>query len=302
MPCYSPLRGFKAKVPGKSGRRGIVFNPKDGFPDLPIEVPCGKCIGCRMAKAKEWSIRIVHEASCFDKNSFITLTYDDEHLPYDGGLNVQHFQKFMKRLRFELKQPIRFFHCGEYGDKLKRPHYHAIIFGWDFPDKKIHSEKGGHKVYVSEQLTRLWPFGFSTVGSVTTESANYVARYTLKKVTGDAAENAYTRVDPETGEAFKVSPEYVTMSRMPGIGNVWYQQYKDDCYPKDFVTDKGKKFPIPRYYDRQLEKEDPDLFETIKAQRTKKAKKRSKDTTPERLAVREQIAQLNQRKLMRTVE
>ncbi len=115
-------------------------------------------------------------------NSFITLTYDDDHLPSDGSLRAADLQKFFKRLRKSLSpHKIRFYGCGEYGEQFKRPHYHAIIFGYDFPDKEFHSKENGNPIFHSPELAKIWPFGFNTVGHVSYESAAYVARYVTKK-------------------------------------------------------------------------------------------------------------------------
>ena len=158
-------------------------------------------------------MRCHHEASLYQDNCFITLTYSDEHLPSDKSLHVDHFQKFMKRLRKRFGEGVRYYHCGEYGEKYMRPHYHACLFNFDFPDKKIWKENNGNRLYISESLSELWPFGFVTIGDVTFESAAYVARYIMKKVNGDLAESHYERVDWDTGEVYHLKPEYTTMSR-----------------------------------------------------------------------------------------
>ena len=248
---------------------------------MPVEFACGQCIGCRLERSRQWAIRCVHEASLYEDNCFITLTYDNEHLPFDRSLCLDHFQKFMKRLRFKFKpRVIRFFHCGEYGENLGRPHYHACLFNFDFEDKKLFREKYGVRLYVSEILQELWPFGFSTVGNVTFESAAYVARYVTKKITGDFAEAHY--------EGLK--PEYVTMSRRPGIGTDWFKKFKSDVFPSDEVILRGKKLRAPKFYDRLFEVEDQSGFACIKAQRIAKGVDRADDNTYDRLRVKEVCA------------
>ena len=121
MACYTPLKGYRSTELTKNGKRKIVFNRNHGFADLPVTVPCGQCIGCRLERSRQWAIRCTHEASLWEKNCFITLTYNDENLPKDGSLDVTHFQKFMKRLRKKHGAGIRFYHCGEYGDKFGFP-------------------------------------------------------------------------------------------------------------------------------------------------------------------------------------
>lgn len=164
----------------------------------PLEVPCYWCVGCRMSRAQDWATRIKHEASLHEANSFLTLTYSDDWLPDNYSVSVKALQDFMKRLRKSLEpKKIRFFACGEYGEKNLRPHYHLIIFGHDFPDRTLWRKTGsGYLTYRSASLEKVWPFGHCEIGTVTTESAGYVARYVLKKVTGQEAEGAYTRVHP----------------------------------------------------------------------------------------------------------
>ena len=100
MACYYPLKGYRARaVNPKTGKRSIVFDSSLGFMDMPVEFACGQCIGCRIERSRQWAIRCVHEAQLYEANCFITLTYAPEHLPKNGSLVLEHFQKFMKRLR-----------------------------------------------------------------------------------------------------------------------------------------------------------------------------------------------------------
>lgn len=268
---------------------------------MPVEVPCGQCIGCRLERSRQWALRCMHEASLYDHNCFITLIYDEDNLPYDGSLNLDHFQRFMKRLRkSEPGKNIRFFHCGEYGESSNRPHYHCILFNHHFLDAESikHTESGD--LCISPTLTRLWPYGFSTVGACTFESAAYVARYTLKKITGPDAYDHYLNVNKETGELHIIKPEYVTMSRRPGIGRTWYEKYKSDCYPKDFITSRGIKMLPPKFYDRCLDKEDTELLSYLKKKRIAKAKK-NEDNTIERLDTKERCKILQTKSLKRVI-
>jgi len=227
-----------------------------------LSLPCGRCIGCRIERARQWAVRIMHEAKMHDENSFLTLTYAEE--PKGGTLVVDHCQAFMKRLRervgrhcmrcgqmrrtcecpeFKLRK-IRFFLCGEYGEKLARPHYHAIIFGYGFPDKQ--PTEGGDRsefqLYCSEELDELWSHGRCWIGDVAFDSAAYVANYATKKITGDKAADHYA------GR----KPEFLLMSRRPGIGSSWFDQFRDDVYPADSVIVKGVECRPPRYYDQRL--------------------------------------------------
>jgi hypothetical protein len=165
MTCYHPLLAFKCD--GK-----VVFNKPFAFAKG-FNLPCGQCLECRLKKSHQWATRCVHEAQMHDDNCFITLTFNDYDLTMrdQTSVNVKDFQNFMKKLRNSTKQKIRFFHCGEYGDLNLRPHYHAILFGYDFPDKILFANKGGNNLYISQKLKQLWPYGFSTIGDVTFDSA-----------------------------------------------------------------------------------------------------------------------------------
>mgnify|MGYP000270713887 CR=1 FL=1 len=237
-----------------------------------------------------------------EHNAFITLTYDEDHLPWDKSLNKAHFQKFMKRLRWHNQNTnIRFFHCGEYGDNFKRPHYHALLFNYDFPDKEVWSIQNGQRIYTSEFLAKLWPFGFSTTGAVTWESAAYCARYAVKKITGKAAEEHYWTA-LSTDLQIQLQPEYATMSLKPAIGRGWFQTYKDDCFPSDFITVKGKKKNIPRYYDKLLEQHNELDLLHIKENRKREARKHHENNTSARLAVRESVLEAKLKTLQRNLE
>ncbi len=231
-----------------------------------------------------------------EENSFITLTYNDQHVPPNGSLNVQHFQLFMKRLRKQISpKKIRYYHCGEYGENFSRPHYHALIFGHEFADKEYFKSINEQKLFISESLSRAWQYqGFCSIGSVTYESAAYVARYIMKKQTGVNANDHYL-VRPEdheqTGEIYPVAPEYTTMSRRPGIGATWYEKFgSTDAHSEDFIPlANGKKTRVPKFYDSMLDRIDPIEFEKIRQKRIKTALYWAENNTPERLKVREQI-------------
>ena len=230
----------------------------------------------------------MHEAQLHgDQNAFITLTYDREHLPANYSISVREWQLFMKKLRDRLSgRKIRFYACGEYGDQKLRPHYHAIIFGYDFPDKKIFKTENGNTLYTSEQLTSTWGLGHCTTGDVTFESAAYVARYVMKKITGEQAVDHYTRIHPHTGEAHTVTPEFTVMSRRPGIGAPWLLKYRRDVYPSDQVITRGMVTRPPRFYDNQLTEEE---VEQIKRRRKKEGLVHKPNQTPARLRARAEI-------------
>ena len=260
MSCFSPLTAWRGRRQ-PNGKRAIVWKASDAegsLVDAELRLPCGQCVGCRLERSRQWAMRCVHEASLYRRNCFVTLTFDDSHLPEGGSLSVETFQLFMKRLRKHAGAcKVRFFHCGEYGEQLGRPHYHACLFNWDFADKVLWQVREGVPLYTSKRLMKLWPFGFSTIGDVTFESAAYVARYVMKKVTGVSGPAHYD------GK----KPEYVTMSRRPGIGKAWYLKFKSDVYPHDFLVMNGHKVRPPKFYDSQFELTDPQMFSTLKARR-----------------------------------
>jgi len=255
-----------------------------------LKLPCGTCIECKLARSRMWAIRCVHEANTHDVNCFVTLTYSPEELEKycpKGSLNKREYVLFMKRLRKEiltdkkrakvLKQPrkittrtdkVRFFHAGEYGEKLGRPHHHACLFGLDFADKVLWKIKRGVRLYTSETLERVWGHGYCVIGEVTYESAAYVARYILKKITGEDADEHYD------GRL----PEYTTMSRRPGIGKNYFDRFKTDIYNHDRVELKNRLMRPPRYYDGLYEAENPEGLEKIKINRKEKIKKLPKKT------------------------
>lgn len=321
MPCYSPQIAYRSKL-GRdkvTGKWPIVFNRNSGYVDMEVKIPCGQCVGCRLERSRQWAVRCVHEANSWKDNCFITLTYNDECLPDDGSLVKEHYQKFMKRLRKRIGRKVRYYHCGEYGsicsicgksrivcDKqqrdglikvhpfmksLGRPHYHAILFGYDFKDRELHSIKNKVKLYRSPTLEKLWKYGYSTVGDVTFESAAYVARYILKKMTGDLSQEYYE------GRL----PEYTTMSRKPGIGNQWFLKYQGDVYPGDkIIIRQGVTCRPPRYYDNIYDLENPEEFEKIKIKRRLEALKN--EDSAERLLNREKFKKTQLKKLIRNYE
>ncbi|AXL14693.1 replication initiator protein [Microviridae sp.] len=295
VPCYAPLKAFRAIEPGPNGKYGITFNARHGYQDRPLALPCGQCVGCRLERSRQWAIRCTHEASLYEENCFITLTYDDEHLPKNRSVDVRPLQLFLKRLRKHYPHKIRFYACGEYGELHQRPHYHAILFNHDFPDKVLWKMTNDLPLYNSPTLKKLWPYGHSSVGTVTWNSAAYVARYVMKKVTGEQANDHYQWID-ENGEIHQRKPEFTTMSRRPGIGKTWLEKYASDVYPNDTVIMNGKKMRPPKYYDQQFEQEEPLPFKKIKAKRKTATRTHAANNTPARLKVREkvQITRLNQ--------
>lgn len=292
--CYRPLKAFKTPA-------GDVRIGECRADSRPLELPCGRCIGCKFDRARSWQVRIMHEAQLYEESQCLTLTYDDAHLPASRSLEYPHFQGFMKRLRRHYSgvsvlpdgaRPIRFFVAGEYGEIRKRPHFHAIVFNLGF--KGLEPEPFRKGYFRSKLLEELWENrGVVSIGRLNPAAAAYVAGYTLNKVHGQAAKDHYEDVvDLRTGEVTMRRQELVAMSRRPGIGAWWYEKYARDLFPGDIaVLPDGRKWKVPQYYFRKFqEREDPGLVEEVVERRYQKAAERRWDATPERLAVREEVA------------
>lgn len=215
----------------------------------------------------------MHETKMHEHTSFVTFTYSEDNLPEDNSLNKREFNLFAKRLRKHI--PFRYYHCGEYGDEFRRPHYHAILFGADFSYDRTPYKvtEYGHQLYISKTLDDLWEQGFCTIGEVNFDTASYVARYCMKKQTGKTAVSHYESIDQVTGEIIDLQPEYATMSLKPGIGAKWFERYHKDVYPRDEVYINGRYTRPPKYYDTLYERMNPEGFAALKAKRLKTAEK-----------------------------
>lgn len=258
MSCYHPITALDYGFNPETGNRKIkVFKPhleenlnslKDKYGDQLLLLPCGHCIGCAMDYSRQWSSRIMLEASKYDENCFITLTYSDEFVKQK--LDKKDLQKFFKRFRKAVApRKIRYFACGEYGESTHRPHYHAIIFGYDFHDKELLKKgSGGNLLYTSAFLNELWPFGITSIGSVDVASAAYVARYSMKK--------RLTGIDND---------EFLIMSRRPGIA---CDMFDESFYDTDKIYGPGfGKTRVPRYFDKKAEAAWSDKFIIAKGER-----------------------------------
>jgi len=274
---------------------------------------------CRLERSRIWALRCVHEASLYEKNCFITLTFrqacpwkpnlkPSKKIDPTYSLTKNFFPDFMKRLRFKVAgssaAEIRYFHCGEYGEKLSRPHHHACLFNFDFPDKTLWRVRQGIPLYRSEILEELWPFGYSSIGAVTFESAAYVARYVTKKITGDAGwTDKYGVFHPGAKAHYNGRlPEFTTQSRNPGLANEWLKRFKGDVYPSDSIVIRNNVLSKPpKYYDRKYDLTNHDDFLIVKAKRAIAAKK-NLDNTPERLAVKRELQLIREKLLIRGYE
>lgn len=270
--CTSPLDGWYARKRNVSGKRSIVFDMNEGYHDRPVTVPCGRCMECRLRKKRAWALRCQHEASLNDENCWFTLTYDDKHLPPNGSLRKKDFSDFLKRLRahesYEAEQNgrrerrFKFFACGEYGGRFDRPHYHCLLFGFDFSDKVRTAERDGFQTYESEILARKWGKGITEIGEVSFDGMAYIAKYVTKR----------DKVDEESlRHNYCVEPEFLIMSRGgrhgKGIGYDWWLQYGQELLDHDSCVVNGREVSVPMYYDKLNEIQKPAEVAKIKARR-----------------------------------
>lgn len=295
MACFQPLKAIEIPGTTKNGKTRYKVLPRHVNPENYIEVPCGKCIGCRLDYSRRWADRCMCEASMHEQSWFVTLTYDDVHLPYseqviDLGtgeliyptLVKRDMQLFMKRLRknYKYDNKIRFYLCGEYGKKKARPHYHPILFGLKLDDLKFHKKTAqGFNLYTSKFLESVWPYGIVIVAEVSWETCAYVARYILKKQNGDNAE-----FFKENG----IQQEFTLMSRKPGIGREYYDMHKEEFlkYGESHIATikGGKKIHTNKYFDKLLDVEYPTdreeyktkLKEIMEIRKAKKLERTSK--------------------------
>ncbi len=306
MPCVSPLLGYKHVDGSWRSKRDNTIGK--------MSVKCGQCIGCRTARRKEWAARIMHEASQYKTNSFLTLTYrekcdcsknqlrDGLHIPEDFSLVKKHHQDFMKRLRKHFKgRRIRYYQCGEYGDDNNRPHYHSALFNLAFDDEQFYSHNYGNPLFTSQTLEEVWSYGFATIGNLSFQSASYVAGYILKKITGARADDHYLRND-ERGNAYWLQPEYATMStgakKGDGLGADWLKLYHEDVFPSDDLPVPGVGIVrgIPRYYEELQEQINPQSLEEAKQIRSQFARSHPELFTAGHLKSQYKIYKANMRK------
>lgn len=248
MRCSNPRTvGFKAD--GKT----ISWSKKTYSKEFAtFQLPCSKCIECRLDYARQWAIRCVHEAQMYPKNCFITLTYDNDSLK-SFKLEYPDFQKFMKRLRKTQNDPIGMFVTGEYGEETKRPHWHAIIFNWEPTDLEyLYSNERQDKVYTSKTLEKIWGKGHCQVGAVTFESAGYCARYAAKKlVHGNDQDHDFHPISKKSSKH--------------AIGKRWLEQYWQDAFNNGEIIllhpdGTSSRSSIPRYYEKWLKEKQPEAW------------------------------------------
>lgn len=266
MSCFHPNHAYRSSLvnPKTGNNRIVVLSQNEALEKISegvevFPIPCHQCIGCRLDNAREWATKMMCEKTLHDDSIFLTLTYDDEHLPDDGSLHPDHLSKFIKNLRRQIEyhygdKKIRFYGCGEYGDNYNRPHYHVVIFGWKPPD----GQRFNDKLYTSKFIEKIWKNGWCPYGNVTFESCAYVARYVTKKITGKLSEFYYDGIEPE----------FARMSRRPGIGRDFWEKYQSQMIRDDYLVIRdGVKVPLPRYFNKIFEEYYPEKYEEVKQQR-----------------------------------
>lgn len=301
MPCYSPKIRIEDKNKWIKASDGHLYHPAkiqkastilgDRLEDVDryetnkiyksahlygyTTIPCGECIGCRLEYSRQWANRGYCESKCWNQNWFITLTYDEDNLPTtDEGIPTlvpEHMTMFMKSLRQIMKRDhfqdnIRFMGCGEYGSERERPHMHLILFNCNFPTESFYKPRviNNEIYYQNKIIERAWKHGISNISECTWNNIAYTARYITKKINGKLEEEAY---------AENQKKEFFRVSRMPGIGEQYYQEHKHNIYKRDEIIIKNKEGTIttkpPKYFDKLYEKEYPEEFKKIKAKRKK---------------------------------
>lgn len=286
MTCFHPIYVYQSGIK-ENGKRQLDFSIKTAMikhkEENTVRIPCGKCLGCRMDYAKIWANRCMLEAKSFKDNYFITLTYNDECIPIKNGLHTlepKDLQDFFKRIRryweyhynwkkTENNPGIRFYACGEYGDRTQRPHYHALIFNMPIPDKKpLFKNYQEDQIFTSKIIEEIWGKGIISIGRLSWETCAYTARYVMKKQKG---------MDHKYFKDKGIVPEFVRMSRKPGIGFTYYENNKDKIYETDeiFLSDgKGnvRTAKPPKYFDSLYELENPNILKQVKEMREFMAK------------------------------
>lgn len=252
---------------------------KDATGD-PIEIPCGRCIGCRLTYSRQWADRCMLELKQHEQSWFVTLTYDNDHIDHlkrdvvdpDTGeifntlsLNKRDFQLFMKRLRkrYPYDNHLKYFAAGEYGDNTYRPHFHVILFGLKLDDLTFYKQCDGYTLYNSKFLSDCWQNqGHVVVGRVNWDTCAYTARYIMKKQYGMAAD-IYDR--------YNIEPEFTLMSRKPAIGREFYDDNKEEIFKYEEIyigTEEGSHaVRPPRYYEKLFALDFPEDYAILKEQR-----------------------------------
>lgn len=280
--CIGPLTAYYSAVVNRSGKRSLVFDKRLSFSGVPIAIECGQCIECKMERARKMAVRCMNEMRMHKQACFMTLTYEDKKLPLAGTLRKDHLQKFMKRLRHDTGAGLRFYACGEYGETYLRPHYHVLLFNYDFPDKRFFDRTDrDHELFVSKRLDKIWGYGHTVLGGVDFESCAYVSGYMKKVITGDIAEEHY----------YSRESEFSLQSTNPGLGHEYYLKYAHEIYAHDSIIINGRPSRPPRYYDERYKALDSMGLDEIKRKRRLRFQetRNRKDETSRRRRVKELV-------------
>lgn len=290
--CPKPMYRYAGEDKPHYGELAQKYRDQYGEPEDDFSVSCKRCEMCRLKRADDWVTRIMHESKLYQRTPgtclFLTLTYDRDHLPDRGWLRYHDVKAFHKRLISRCGK-MRFVCAGEYGGQDHRPHYHEIIFADHdlFPDRKVYSRTKGHYLYTSELLNELWRQGtMNLIGSLTVQSAGYVARYGLKG--GSEVWHPDDWTDPY-GQVHYAPREFLKASNKPGIGVPWYERYRADMLPRDYCIRDGRKVMVPELYLRRFAQDYPELAEAVKAKRKEMALLTEPDRTLDRLLVRAEV-------------
>ena len=281
MTCYHPQDAYLEEGRLRFDHAGCQRNHT-------MKIACGRCIGCRLDHARSWAVRMCAEMRTHSQNCFITLTYNDEHLPANRSLSTEDWQKFMKRLRKKTGPGIKFYHAGEYGEEDWRPHDHAILFGYDFPDKEFFKwSPSGHAIYRSKVLEDAWSvrgssLGYSSVQDANFDTASYVARYVVKKRTNPAGTFG---PGPAEWHYKGRKPEYSSNSN--GIGERYYELFGHELWRDGYMIANGHKQPICRFLREKMKAEDPARYDEFVFDGEAEMQASAFDRLPHRLKARE---------------
>jgi hypothetical protein len=286
---------FPKKAYFIQGRAQPVFYRPSGHSGAWILVRCWQCLGCRLWVRADWQTRCMLEARMHESNLFLTCTYDDEHLPKDLDVSLREAQLFVKRMRKRFGADLTFMQLGEYGDQTARPHYHSTWFGLSVEDGQLFSAKRGNRLYRSSSLEEVWGLGNVLVAPATAQTMAYVAGHQLKDLVNvrERSRSGYELLDVSTGELRKRRVPFRTQSNRPAIGRRWFDKYWRDVFVANqgTVILNGERRSAPRYFWRLLEKQQPELFAKLWAERVLFAESDQfrAENTAERLAVRAKV-------------
>lgn len=260
------------------------------------QIPCGQCTSCRLFYSRQWADRLVLESMEYpdSHNWFLTLTFDDAHLPspvslvscasgevsFRFPLVPRELTLFMKRLRKSVGDGVRFYACGEYGDKNGRPHFHVILLNCPIPDAipsdrfRVNREAGTSVLFESSIIDKAWQYrGLACLGRLSWHSCAYVARYVMKKMKGQSLaefRRDYVVFD-EKGNSTSFPLEFVRMSRRPGIASKFFDENYRDIYSTDSLyIPKGRsveRSKPSKYFDDRFKVINPDHMALVKSER-----------------------------------